>query len=101
MLFLETVDRDDAPRAIIFQVVYPYQISDIAWKAICQMDDRLHAWAGRGQLPNAVSYMRGKIIVEEKVQAASLSSNSTASLTWRCVMLKMRATMPVSCASAI
>lgn len=100
VLFLESIDRDDIPRTVIGKIADPLQIWRVAGESVRQMDNRFDLWRYCRQFPDAVGKVRGYIIVEEKFQAASLCSNSTAALTICALMSNTRATISVSPPSA-
>lgn len=100
VLFLKSVNGNDIPRAIVLKISYPSQIGGIAGETVGQVDDFFYLGFGSRQLSDAMCQMRRQIIVEEEFQAASLSSNSTASLTILGVMSNTRATIALSPPSA-
>lgn len=100
MLLFKTIDRDDVPRTILLKIAYPNQVGRVPCETVGQVYDFFNFQSCSRQLPNTVGQVRRQIVVKEKFQAASLSSNSIASLTIFGVMLNTRATIDVSPASA-
>jgi len=100
MLFFKTVYGNDVPRPILLQIAYPGQVGCVAGETVGQMYNCFHFRFCSRQLPDAVRQVRRQIIIEKEFQAASLSSNSTASLTIFGVMSNTRATIEASRPSA-
>lgn len=99
-LFFELIDRNDIPSAVPREVADPLDIRRIARETIHQVDDLVYVLEGLRQFPDGMRQVWGKVVVEEKVQAANLSSNPTASVTIFGVMSNTRATICLSRPSA-
>lgn len=75
VLFLESVDGNDVPRPIFRKIPNPAKVGRIPRETIGEMDDFFYTRSDRRQLPNSVGQVTRQVVVEEELQAASLSSN--------------------------
>lgn len=97
---LEPIDRQNAPRPTLVELLYPIDIRCVARK---QVDQMLHVRDIGDHLRHATDparHMRGKIVVEEELQALKVCSKRTAASTARDGMSKIRPTALLSRFSA-
>ncbi len=73
-ILLKPIGTDNVPRAVLRKAANPRGILSVRWKPLAQVLDDLDVCLELRQLSDASRDMGRKVVVEEKLQAASFSS---------------------------